>query len=155
MLSSENIYLLGAGFTKAACPKAPLNNDLLGAIITNGGEKLLEYQERYKSDDIERLLTQIDLDSLADEQIKKMRLLETIERSRVKVFTDGCSLQYPKKSWDFTCAMSDSVKYANYCFSQTGLNVIFSGTRDCVETAVTGELKRDPIWKYFSNCKCC
>ena len=81
------------------------------------------------------------------EQIKKMRLLETIERSRVKVFTDGCSLQYPKKSWDFTCAMSDSVKYANYCFSQTGLNVIFSGTRDCVETAVTGELKREPIWK--------
>ena len=81
------------------------------------------------------------------EQIKKMRLLETIERSGVKVFTDGCSLQYPKKSWDFTCAMSDSVKYANYCFSQTGLNVIFSGTRDCVETAVTGELKKKPIWK--------
>lgn len=90
MLSSENIYLLGAGFTKAACPKAPLNNDLLGAIITNGGEKLLEYQERYKSDDIEKLLTQIDLDSLADEQIKKDRALINAE---ISAFFSG--LRFP------------------------------------------------------------
>jgi predicted aconitase len=79
--------------------------------------------------------------------IKKKNLLEKIERSGVKIFTDGCSLQYPKESWNFTCAMSDSVKYANYCFSQTGLNVLFSGTRDCVETAISGELKISPIWK--------
>jgi predicted aconitase len=81
------------------------------------------------------------------EQIQKLNLLDVIERSGIKVFTDGCSLQYPKDSWDFTCAMSDSAKYANYCFSQTGLDVIFSGARDCVETAVSGELKREPLWK--------
>ena len=91
MLSSENIYLLGAGFTKAACPKAPLNKDLLGAIITNGGEKLLEYRERYKSDDIERLLTQIDLDSLADEQIKKDRDLKI--NDEISAFFSG--LRFP------------------------------------------------------------
>ena len=79
--------------------------------------------------------------------IKKKNLLEKIERSGVKIFTDGCSLQYPKKSWNFTCAMSDSVKYANYCFSQTGLNVLFSGTRDCVETAISGELRISSLWK--------
>ncbi len=90
MVSSENIYLLGAGFTKAVCPKAPLNNDLLGAIITNGGEKLLEYQERYKSDDIERLLTQIDLDSLADEQVKEDRALINAE---ISAFFSG--LRFP------------------------------------------------------------
>jgi hypothetical protein len=38
-----------------------------------------------------------------------------------------------------------TAKYANYCFSQTGLNVLFSGTRDCVETAISGELKTFPI----------
>ena len=81
------------------------------------------------------------------EQLQKLNLLYVIERSGIKVFTDGCSLQYPKESWDFTCAMSDSAKYANYCFSQTGLNVIFAATRDCVETAVSGELKREPLWK--------
>jgi predicted aconitase len=79
--------------------------------------------------------------------IKKENLLGRIERSGVKVFTDGCALQYPKKSWDFTCALSDSAKYANYCFSQTGLNVLFAGTRDCVETAIAGKLKTKPIWK--------
>ena len=81
MISSENIYLLGAGFTEAVCPKAPLNNNLLRAIISNGGEKLSEYQERYKSDDIERLLTQIDLDSFADQQIKEDRALINAEIS--------------------------------------------------------------------------
>ena len=79
--------------------------------------------------------------------IKNENLLGRIERSGVKVFTDGCALQYPKKSWDFTCALSDSAKYANYCFSQTGLNVLFAGTRDCVETAIAGKLKTKPIWK--------
>jgi predicted aconitase len=81
------------------------------------------------------------------ESIKKKNLLGKIERSGVKIFTDGCSLQYPQKSWDFACAMSDSVKYANYCFSQTGLKVLFSGTRDCVETAISGKLEIKPIWK--------
>jgi len=80
-------------------------------------------------------------------EIKALNFLEKIEQSGVKVFTDGCPLQYPQENWDFTCAMSDSVKYANYCFSQTGLNVIFSGTRDCVETAVSGELRRGLLWK--------
>ena len=81
------------------------------------------------------------------EKIEALNLLPKIEQSGVKVFTDGCSLQYPKTKWNFTCAMSDSVKYANYCFSQTGLDVIFSGIRDCVETAVAGELRRQPLWK--------
>ena len=87
MISSENIYLLGAGFTKAVCPKAPLNNNLLRAIVSNGGEKLSEYQERYKSDDIERLLTQIDLDSFADEQIKKDRDLKI--NAEISAFFSG------------------------------------------------------------------
>ena len=73
MKISENIYLLGAGFTKAVHSKVPLNNDLLESIITTGAEKLSIYQKKYKTDDIERLLTQVDLDSFADKQIRKDR----------------------------------------------------------------------------------
>jgi len=73
MIPSENIYLLGAGFTKAVYPKIPLNNDLLEAIINNGGEKLSVYQKKYNTEDIERLLTQIDFDGFANGQIKKDR----------------------------------------------------------------------------------
>lgn len=81
MVVSENIYLLGAGFTKAVYPKAPLNSNLLGEIITNGGRKLLEYQKKYNSDDVEKLLTQVDLDSFADEKIKRDRTLINAEIS--------------------------------------------------------------------------
>jgi len=80
-------------------------------------------------------------------EIEASDLLARIEGCGVKVFTDGCSLQYPKESWEFRCAMSDSAKYANYCFSQTGHDVIFGGVRDCVETAVAGQLRRTPLWK--------
>jgi predicted aconitase len=81
------------------------------------------------------------------QEIESRGILRRIESSGIKVFTDGCSLQYPREQWGFWCAMSDSVKYANYCFSQTGLNVIFAGTRECVETAVCGDLRRSPLWK--------
>lgn len=78
--------------------------------------------------------------------IQDRGLLERIEASGVKVFTDGCCLQYPRQNWSFSCAMSDSVKYANYCFSQTGLDVVFAGTQECVETAVSGVRRRLPLW---------
>ena len=81
------------------------------------------------------------------EDIRASHLLEKIERCGVKVFTDGCALQYPKEQWDFSCVMTDSAKYANYCFSQTGHDVIFASLRDCIETAVNGELRRAPLWK--------
>ena len=81
------------------------------------------------------------------DEIRASNLLKKIERCGVKVFTDGCALQYPRQSWDFACAMSDSAKYANYCFSQTGHDVIFASVHDCIETAVTGELRRAPLWK--------
>ena len=80
-------------------------------------------------------------------EIENSGILERIERCGVDVFTDGCPLQYPRAGWNFASAMSDSAKYANYCFSQTGLNVLLAGTRACVETAVTGRLEREPLWK--------
>ena len=87
MISSENIYLLGAGFSKAVYPKIPLNNDLLGSIIDNGGTKISAYQKKYKTEDIEMLLTQIDLDSFNDEQIRKDR--QVIE-SEISAFFSNC-----------------------------------------------------------------
>jgi hypothetical protein len=86
MISSENIYLLGAGFTKAACPKAPLNNELLDAIMNTGGAKISAYQKKYKVTDIERLLTQIDLDGFHDEEIRKDR--QVIESEISAFFSD-------------------------------------------------------------------
>ena len=133
MTPSENIFLLGAGFTIAACPKAPSNTDLLGAIIINGGKKLLEYQGKYKSHDIERLLTQIDLDSLADEQIKEDRALINAE---ISAFFSG--LRFP--------ALEGNIPLWLKTFSKDILkqnDSIISLNYDCILEGVLDELE---VW---------
>ena len=75
-------------------------------------------------------------------QIHQTGILGTLNSAGIQVFTDGCPLQYPKENWNFSCAMSDSGKFANYCFSQTGLEVIPASTESCVESAVTGKIRK-------------
>ena len=65
-------------------------------------------------------------------------LLRSLTGSGVTVFTDGCPLQYPKANWSFCAALTDSGKFANYCHSQTGLDVSIAGLSQCVTAAVTG-----------------
>lgn len=72
----NNMFLIGSGFTKAVFPKAPLNTDLLQSIINNNPETLLrKYQIRYRTDDIEILLTRMDLETveLQSERLRKDR----------------------------------------------------------------------------------
>jgi predicted aconitase len=38
--------------------------------------------------------------------------------------------------------MTDSAKFANYCFSQRGLEAVYAGIEDCVETAARGKICR-------------
>ena len=74
-------------------------------------------------------------------------ILEQLHNAGVTVFTDGCPLQYPRESWNFIGAMTDSAKFANYCYSQTGLPAAFGNLADCVDTAVSGKFqRRKPPW---------
>ncbi len=75
-------------------------------------------------------------------EIDNLGILDALGSSGIQVFTDGCPLQYPKENWHFSCAMSDSGKFANYCFSQTGLEMIPASTESCVESAVSGRLRK-------------
>ncbi len=74
--------------------------------------------------------------------IKNNGMLTELVDQGVMVFTDGCPLQYPRERWQFNAAMSDSVKFANYCFSQSGLGAVYASIEDCVETAVRGKICR-------------
>jgi len=74
--------------------------------------------------------------------IKDNGILADLTDAGVMVFTDGCPLQYPKESWHFTAAMTDSAKFANYCFSQSRLDAAYASINDCVETAVRGKIYR-------------
>jgi predicted aconitase len=77
--------------------------------------------------------------------IRDCGMLKRLTDSGVTVFTDGCPLQYPGQSWKFSAAMTDSAKFASYCFSQTGLACVFGSLSDCVETAVSGGRVRRSI----------
>jgi len=75
-------------------------------------------------------------------------LLEDLGRAGIGVFTDGCPLQIPTDSWNFRVMMTNSAKSANYCYSQTGLDVAYGNLEDCVETAVHGRIRRGrPKWR--------
>lgn len=80
--------------------------------------------------------------------IKDCGMLKDLTDSGVMVFTDVCPLQYPKETWHFNGAMTNSGKFAYYCFSQTGLDVIFGSLEECVETAVNGKLcRKESLWR--------
>ncbi|UCE51801.1 MAG: aconitase X catalytic domain-containing protein [Desulfobacterales bacterium] len=80
--------------------------------------------------------------------IKDNGILEDLTDAGIMVFTDGCSLQYPKETWHFTAAMTDSAKFANYCFSQSGLDAAYASIKDCVETAVRGKIcRKESPWR--------
>ena len=80
--------------------------------------------------------------------IKNNGILKDLSAAGVMVFTDGCPLQYPKETWHFWAAMTDSAKFANYCFSQRGLDAAYGSLADCVETAVRGKIyRRKSLWR--------
>ncbi len=74
--------------------------------------------------------------------IKNNGILSDLIDRGVMVFTDGCPLQYPRQAWHFNAAMTDSAKFANYCFSQRGLEAVYGSIEDCVETAIKGKICR-------------
>lgn len=79
--------------------------------------------------------------------IETCGLLEGFTRCGVVIFSDGCPLEYPQESWSFHTAMSNSVKFANYCYPQRGLDVVYAGLEDCVESAVNGRVcLKDNVW---------
>jgi len=60
---SDNFYILGAGFTKAVFNSAPLNDQLFGKLVdTNPSSTLKSLAEKYDTQDIELLLTKLDID---------------------------------------------------------------------------------------------
>jgi len=125
---SKSIFLLGAGFTKAVYPVAPLNNELLKAIIDNGGNTLSKYYGSYKVDDIEKLLTQLDLESISNSEVRKDRLIINSEISYF--FSQYRFTNYVGEvpTWLYTFANTvlkedDSIICLNYdCFLEGALD---------------------------------
>lgn len=125
---SNSIFLLGAGFTKAVYPNAPLNKDLLKAMIDSGCRTLAKYRESYHTDDIEQLLTRVDLDAVESGEIRNERSLIDAEISSYfsQYRFSNYSAEIP--TWLTTFARTilknnDSIVSLNYdCFLEGALD---------------------------------
>jgi hypothetical protein len=86
---TNNLFLIGAGFTSAVFPEAPLNKGLL-LVLCKGTSctTLKKYYREYKTDDIEILLTRLDLEILRPTHKQKdlRQVREVIEQQLAKYF---------------------------------------------------------------------
>lgn len=127
----NNMFLIGAGFTKAVFPKAPLNNDLLEKLIKYCKNKdiptpLKKYKQEYKTDDIEIILTKLDLEIAGSRQNNTKSIEDdrkTIERQIAAYFIPLVFDEwgFSKNKWlrDFAKLFSnnDAIISLNYdCF---------------------------------------
>jgi hypothetical protein len=75
----NNLFLIGAGFTKAVFPDAPLNKDLFHSIVNaNPKPKLNLYSKKYGTEDIEILLTRLDVDIAETESKTQAALAQNL-----------------------------------------------------------------------------
>jgi SIR2-like domain len=123
---SESLFILGAGFTKAAFPKVPLNSDLLDALLKNGCKMLAKYHNLYKTHDIEKLLTQVDLELNGDDEKKQNRA--SINKEISSYFSSYRFSTASIPSWISPFALrvlkpNDSIICLNYdCFLEGALD---------------------------------
>lgn len=84
----KTIFLLGAGFTKSALPHAPTNTELTSKLIQQFGSesKIMKYKERFATEDIEVILTQLDIGAPSDDSMRLDR--RDIETDLVNYFRD-------------------------------------------------------------------
>jgi hypothetical protein len=57
------MFIIGAGFTKAVFPNAPINRDLLAALaVASPNSATVALRQRYDTQDIEIALTRLDVE---------------------------------------------------------------------------------------------
>ena len=74
--------------------------------------------------------------------------LDDLTRAGVRIVTDTCTYITPILTGRPGAVMTNSAKWAWYAPNNLGLRVIFGSLRECVESAVRGEVWRDPsLWR--------
>lgn len=75
-------------------------------------------------------------------------LLDRVKALGVRVFVDGCLMEYQTEKFDTHSIMTNSGKFSTYAFNKIGIHTVFGNLKECVETGVAGKVvKEDKIWK--------
>lgn len=97
-----NLFIIGAGFTKAIFSDAPLNRDLLRQLAAaNQTSVSLALGDRYKTDDIEMALTKLDVDLANTQEEQLLKIRKSIESELASYFRSFCGSEelIAKSSW--------------------------------------------------------
>jgi predicted aconitase len=82
------------------------------------------------------------------QQVDSEGWLTELRQTGVQVVTDTCTYITPIIKHRTGVVMTNSAKWAWYAPGNTGLRPVFGSLRECVETAVNGELWRDEsLWR--------
>jgi predicted aconitase len=82
------------------------------------------------------------------QQIDAAGWLDELQQAGVQIVTDTCTYITPIIKHRTGVVMTNSAKWAWYAPGNTGLRPVFGSLRECVETAVNGELWRDEsLWR--------
>lgn len=74
-------------------------------------------------------------------------VLKPLTEAGIKVYSDGCLLLYPQFLNRSGNMMTNSVKAANYVFSQSGYTAAYGSIQECVESALSAKIiRRTPQW---------
>ena len=97
-MAISNLFIIGAGFTRAVFPTAPLNDDLITQVVGSQPDNspLGQVWSEYGLSNIETLLTRLDLDLLTgesrfdeeDRNAVSKQLAEFVSRFRFKEDVD-------------------------------------------------------------------
>jgi hypothetical protein len=120
-----NVFIVGAGFTKAIFPDAPLNRNLLEALARKSPASASPaLRDRYKTEDIEIALTRLDVDlaSSRDQDLNELR--QRIETELADYFNSFCA------SEDLMAQSQWLTRFIDGTFSQG--DVAISLNYDCV-----------------------
>ncbi len=134
--NSMNLFIIGAGFTKAVFPEAPLNPDLLAVL--DGRPACRELRERYKTSEIEIALTKLDVDILSSTTAPKINGPLQALRHRVEQDLGGYFESY-RASPELVAGAEWLKQFIAHCVCTGDVVVnlnydcVFEGALDCCE----------------------
>ena len=77
--------------------------------------------------------------------------IDMLERAGVKIVVDTCTYYSPAVRGASGRVMTNAAKWAYYAPGMLGVEVVFGSTRECIESAVRGEVWRDPdLWRWIA-----
>ncbi|MFC4352486.1 aconitase X [Fodinicurvata halophila] len=81
------------------------------------------------------------------EQLQAEGLLQSLETAGIRIVADTCVVVTPILEGFDGVLMTNSGKFAHYAPGNTGYGVIYGSLSDCVESAVSGRVRRDEsLW---------